>query len=148
MLQEQFQQHWEWLIQLEPTTNPSVHAEEMMHLTNKLQQLAVTLQLCPPSRPMEEPLHTAMQKYTDTLYTPHSDKQTSPHLYYKASTYVMDRTVQSWEIGSVISRQQLTPWRRVKHAWLRPNHMAWPTLSFVRHSKLGSAGMTLGIYYI
>ena len=67
---EHFQQLQEWLTQLKPTPNPSVHIEELAHLTNKLQQVSVTLQLCPPSRSVEESLHTAMQKNTDTLCTP------------------------------------------------------------------------------
>ena len=46
-----------------------MHISELAHVTNKLQQLTVTLQPYPTSRPMEEPLHTAMQKYTDTLCT-------------------------------------------------------------------------------
>ena len=66
-LQEHFQQLQEKLPQLEPTANSPTAVEELGHLTNKLQQLAVTLQLCPYSRPMEEPQHTTMQKYTDTL---------------------------------------------------------------------------------
>ena len=34
---------------------------------NRLQQLAIKLQLSPTFSPMEEPLHTAMQEDTDTL---------------------------------------------------------------------------------
>ena len=34
---------------------------------NKLQQMAVMIQPCPTSRPLEEPLHMAVQKYTNTL---------------------------------------------------------------------------------
>ena len=42
-LQEHFQQLQERLNQLGPSTNPPIHAEEQSHLTEKLQQLAVTL---------------------------------------------------------------------------------------------------------
>ena len=66
-LQEHFHQLQEHLIQLGPTTNPPLHIEELAHLTRKLQQLAVSLQLHPTCRPVEEPLHTSMQTYTDTL---------------------------------------------------------------------------------
>ena len=45
-MQEHFQQFLEWLTQLEPTTNPSMHAEELAHLTNKLQQLDVDFSYC------------------------------------------------------------------------------------------------------
>ena len=68
-LQEHFQHLREQLNQLGPTANPPVHVEELAHLTNKLQQLAIMLQLCPPCMTVEEPLHTAMQKHTDTLCT-------------------------------------------------------------------------------
>ena len=49
--------------------NPLLHIEELAHLTEKLQQLAMTLQPCSPCRTVDEPLHTAMQQYTDTLGT-------------------------------------------------------------------------------
>ena len=66
-LWEHFQQLQEYLTKLEPTTNPPVHAEEFAQLSNKLQQLTVTLQPHPTPRHMEESLHPTMQKYTNTL---------------------------------------------------------------------------------
>ena len=66
-LQEHFQQLQEQLTLLEPTTNPHTNAEELAQLTNKLQQLTITLQQHPVPRPVEETLHLAMQKYTGTL---------------------------------------------------------------------------------
>ena len=53
-------------MQLEPTINPPIHVAELAHLTDKL-QLAVILQPHPTSKPMEESLHTAVQKYMDTV---------------------------------------------------------------------------------
>ena len=41
-------------------------------------------------RPIEEPLHMAMEKYTDTLCT--TQWQTSPHLYVKTSPHLMGET--------------------------------------------------------
>ena len=64
-LQEHFQQLQETLNQLGPTAKPPVHIEELAHLNNKLQQLAMTVQPCSPC----SPLHTAMQKYTATSCT-------------------------------------------------------------------------------
>ena len=49
------------------TADSPLHIEELAHFTNKLQKLAITLQLHPTCRPMEESLNTAMQKYADTL---------------------------------------------------------------------------------
>ena len=47
--------------------NTSAHIEELAHLTEKLQKLALTLYPCPTDRPVNEPIHTAMQQYTDIL---------------------------------------------------------------------------------
>ena len=44
-----------------------MHSKELAQLTNKLWQQAVTLQPLPTPKPREDPLHMAMQKYTDTL---------------------------------------------------------------------------------
>ena len=68
-LQEHVQQLQEWITKLKPTANTSAHIAGLAHITDKLQQLIITLQQLWTSRPMEEPLHTAMQKYMDTLCT-------------------------------------------------------------------------------
>ena len=66
-LQEHFQQLQERLDQLGSATSPPAHTEELAHLTEKLQQLAMMLQSCSTCRPVDKPIHTAMQQYTDTL---------------------------------------------------------------------------------
>ena len=86
-LQKHFQQLKEWLTQLEPTANPHAHAKELAQLTNKLQQLTLTLQLHPTPRPLEEPLHTAMQKCTDTLYTTQWQTNLTTSLLQDTSTF-------------------------------------------------------------
>ena len=68
-LKEHFQHLLERFIQLRPTTNPSVHIEELAHFTNKLQPLVMMLQPCSPCRPVVEPLHTVMQRYTCAFCT-------------------------------------------------------------------------------
>ena len=47
--------------------NTLAHTEELAYLTKKLQKLALMQHTCPTDRPVDEPLHAAMQQYTDTL---------------------------------------------------------------------------------
>ena len=68
-LQEHFQQLQERLNQLGSTTSPHTHTEELAHLTEKLQKLALLLQPCSTYKPADKPIHTVMQQYTDTLCT-------------------------------------------------------------------------------
>ena len=122
-LQEHFQQHQEWLTQLKPTANPPAHIAELAHLTDKLQQLALMLQPCPTSRPMEEPLHTAMQKYTDTLCTTQWQKILTISLLQDIQTFDGQGTTKLEDWLSNIKMAADILWR-VEHAWMRPNHMA------------------------
>ena len=46
-----------------------MHIAELAYLTDKLQQLAIIFLPLLPSKPMKKPVHTAMQKYMDTLCT-------------------------------------------------------------------------------
>ena len=108
-LQEIFQQLLEWLTYLEPTANPPACIEELAHLTNKPQQLALTLQQCPPTF---DGLHTT--KLEDWL----SDIKMAADNLEESQAHL------------------------AKFKWCS---LAW---TFMRHSKLGSAGMTLGIYFI
>ena len=66
--QEQFPQLQEQLTHLEPAIHPTTHMAELMQLTDKLQHLTMTLQPHPTPKPREEPRHTIMQAYTDTLH--------------------------------------------------------------------------------
>ena len=68
-LQDHLMQCQERLNQLGSTTGPPAHTKELAHFTEKLQQLAVTLQPHSTCRPIQEHIHTAMQQYTDTLCT-------------------------------------------------------------------------------
>ena len=43
------------------------HSYELAHLTEKLHKVALTLHPCPTQRPVNEPLHAALQQYIDTL---------------------------------------------------------------------------------
>ena len=79
-LQEHFQQLQECLNQLGSTANPPMHVEKLAHFSYKLQQLAIILQPCPTSRPVVEPLH--------------SNRQTSPCLFFKTLLHLMDGTSQ------------------------------------------------------
>ena len=130
-------------------TNPPAHIEEIAHLTNKLQQLAITLQLHRTCRPVEESLQTAMQKYTDTSCAPLSDKWTSTHVFTSRHPYIwlmghhkVRRLAHWYQNGSWHLEGELCMpgWGQI--TWLNPHtHLA-------RHFKLGSAGTTLGIYFI
>ena len=86
---------------------PLTHITELAHLTNKPQQLTITLQPLPTSRPVEEPLHTAMQKYMDTLCTTQQQMNLTTYLL-KDIPHLMDGTLQSWKTDSVILRWQPT----------------------------------------
>ena len=67
----QLQKHLKWLKerleQLGTATNTPTYTEELAHLTDKLQKLALTLNPHPADRPLGEHIHTEMQQYTDTL---------------------------------------------------------------------------------
>ena len=84
-LQEQFQQLQEWHTQLEPTSNPHIHAEELAQLIDKLQQLAITPQQHPTPPDPWKNLCTWLCRNTQIPYVPHSDKPhhifTSKHLH-------------------------------------------------------------------
>ena len=67
-LQEKFPQLQDQLAHLEPAPHPPAHMAELMQLTDKLQHLTMTLKLLPNPHPNEEPVHTTMQTYTDTLH--------------------------------------------------------------------------------
>ena len=47
--------------------NTPAHIKELANLTEKLQKLALMLHPHPTDRPVDEPIHRAMQQYTDTL---------------------------------------------------------------------------------
>ena len=66
-LQEHFKSLHEKFDQLGTAMNMPAHTEEHTHLTDKLLKLVLTLHPHPTDRPMGEPIHTAMQQYTDTL---------------------------------------------------------------------------------
>ena len=61
----QLQKHFELLQekfnQLGRTMNTPAHTEELTHSTDKLQKLALALHPHPTDRPVDEPIHTAMQ---------------------------------------------------------------------------------------
>ena len=86
-LQEHFKQLKERLNQLGPTTNLPTHVEELAHLTEKLQQLAMMLQPHSPCRPVEEPIHTTMQQYTNTLCAIQLQMNLTMSLLYDIPTF-------------------------------------------------------------
>ena len=93
-LQEHCQQLLEQINQIGPTANPPTHIKELAHLTSKLQQLAMILQPHTTHRPVGEPLHTAIQKYTDTLFTTQWQMNLSTSLC-EDIPHLMDGTPQS-----------------------------------------------------
>ena len=53
---------------LKPITHPPAHMAVLAQHTDKLQHLMMTLQAHPTPQPREEPVHTTMQAYTNTLH--------------------------------------------------------------------------------
>ena len=57
-----------------PTCNlPTTHTEELTQFTDRLKHLTVILQPHPTPWHKEEPVHTSMQAYTDTLHATHRE---------------------------------------------------------------------------
>ena len=83
----------------------------------------------------------AVHRYTVTDKPHHDLTPRYPHFWLMRHHPVRGLVQWYWN-SSGYFKGEMCP------AWPRPNQLAWPTPFFVRHFKLGNAGMTSEIYFI
>ena len=130
-LQEQFKWLQERLNQIRTVANTPAHIEELALLTNKLQKLALTLHSHPTNRPVDEPIHPAIQQYTDICVL-YNGKQTSQNPSYRILPHLTIEMPSSYRTGVSFS---LLGGQLVGYMYnnIRPN--LWITINYYKLSN-------------